>query len=57
MKPQHLRFDNTNNAALSLRILAEQVRSGETSVRKAEVGAGGVLNLEIVSNEREKRNA
>jgi len=32
-----LRFDNANNAALSLRILAEHVRSGDVIVNSANV--------------------
>jgi hypothetical protein len=36
MKLADLKFDNANNAALSLRVLAEQVRTGEVKMFDAE---------------------
>lgn len=42
-----LNFSNGNNACLSLRILAERVRSGDAKVIIAHVRDTGVLELKV----------
>lgn len=42
-----LNFSNDNNACLSLRILADRVRSGEAKVFIAHMLPSGVLTLKI----------
>jgi hypothetical protein len=42
-----LNFKNGNNACLSLRVLAERVRTGEALVLIATEKASGVLELKI----------
>ncbi len=46
MKLHALKFDTPNNAAISLDVLAEQVRRGERKIISLDL-AGGVLSLQI----------
>ncbi len=43
-----LRFDNPNNGALSLRLLAEFVRSGDVRILRGSTD-GGVIRLELAA--------
>lgn len=42
-----LRFDNPNNACLSLHILAERARTGDGEVLVATMKPNGVLKLRV----------
>ena len=48
-KFSELRFDNANNSALSLRMLAELVRSGDVLVKEPAVGDASLLYEQSLS--------
>lgn len=45
-----LNFSNPNNACLSLRILAERVRTGDAKVIIAHIRDNGVLGLKVMGD-------
>ena len=47
MTPDAMKFDNANNACLSLRVIAEMVRTGEAAVTSAQLEGKEVLVLKI----------
>ena len=44
-----LQFDNPNNACLSLRTVAELVRTGEIKTRFAEVTRDKISNVDVLT--------